>query len=225
MLKTPDLTIKMRNVDGSLCIYSWPRPLCVFQAGSAHVRIRRDANEQLVLAHVTNRLLPLVSALTVQIFKDDWTRPLLAGTLSSPVAPPPGGVADGYGSASLPPAPFSSSAEPDPLTSTPSKPSSPPPEFSFDTPGRNVAPVVLPGHPAHRPYGGGAYGGGAYPPYGMLGHGPARVGAVPGFGAPGLGAGFGPGTYRTGFGGPAAPLGFGTSNPLAPQSQYRQYRP
>ncbi|XP_074642837.1 zinc transporter 6-A-like isoform X2 [Tubulanus polymorphus] len=41
-------------------------------AGSLHVRIRRDANEQMVLAHVTNRLSTLVSNLTIQIFKDDW---------------------------------------------------------------------------------------------------------------------------------------------------------
>ena len=39
-----------------------------------HVRVRRDADEQLVLAHVVNRLSNLISVLTVQIFKDDWTR-------------------------------------------------------------------------------------------------------------------------------------------------------
>ncbi|CAD5120565.1 DgyrCDS9131 [Dimorphilus gyrociliatus] len=44
-------------------------------AGSMHVRVRRDADEQLVLAHVVNRLSDLVPNLTVQIFKDDWTRP------------------------------------------------------------------------------------------------------------------------------------------------------
>ena len=48
--------------------------VCVFQAGSVHVRVRRDADEQLVLAHVVNRLSNLISVLTVQIFKDDWTR-------------------------------------------------------------------------------------------------------------------------------------------------------
>ncbi|KAK8396935.1 hypothetical protein O3P69_005137 [Scylla paramamosain] len=42
--------------------------------GSLHVRIRRDANEQKVLAHVRERLSPLVPLLTVQVFKDDWTR-------------------------------------------------------------------------------------------------------------------------------------------------------
>lgn len=206
-------------------------PPSVFQAGSAHVRIRRDANEQLVLAHVTNRLLPLVSTLTVQIFKDDWTRPLLGATLSSPSAPPPLGMADGYAppSSSLLP-PLFSGAEPDPLTSTPSKPSSPPPEFSFDTPGRNVAAVVLPtpgGH-AHRPYAGLGLTYGA-PPYGGIpGQGAARVGVGPGFGAQGLGPGFGlgmGGAYRTTYGGSSVPVGFGTSNPAAPQSQYRQYRP
>ncbi|KAM6916484.1 LOW QUALITY PROTEIN: zinc transporter 6 [Xenentodon cancila] len=195
-------------------------------AGSAHVRIRRDANEQLVLAHVTNRLLPLVSTLTVQIFKDDWTRPLLTGALSSPSVAPPLGV-DGHAS-SMPPVLFSS-GELDPLTSTPSKPSSPPPEFSFDTPGRNVQPMVLPapGHHAHRPYGGMGLAYGAPPYAGLLNQGMARPGSELGYGAQGVG-GFGlgvGGSYRTGFGGSMAPLGFGTGNPLAPQSQYRQYRP
>ncbi|XP_022603886.1 zinc transporter 6 isoform X2 [Seriola dumerili] len=207
-------------------------------AGSAHVRIRRDANEQLVLAHVTNRLLPLVSTLTVQIFKDDWTRPLLSGTLSassSPSGPP----ADGYAplsSSALPPLLFSG-GELDPLTSTPSKPSSPPPEFSFDTPGRNMQPMVLPapGHHAHRPYGGLGLAYGASPYAGMLNQGLARPGGGLGLGVQGLGAGLGLGvgvggggvpssqSYRTAFGGSTAPLQFGTSNPLA--SQYRQYRP
>lgn len=204
----------------------------VFQAGSAHVRIRRDANEQLVLAHVTNRLLPLVSTLTVQIFKDDWTRPLLTGALSSPSSS--AAHAEGYAThlssaaaaAAFPP-------ELDPLTSTPSKPSpAPPPEFSFDTPGRNVAPVVL---PAHRPYGGLGLAYGPSPYAGMLNQGLARpgVGGVGGLGlgVQGLGAGFGMGvggagvqSYRTAFGGSAAaPLQFGAGNALS--SQYRQYRP
>ncbi|EDO40267.1 predicted protein, partial [Nematostella vectensis] len=43
-------------------------------AGSLHVRIRRDANEQMVLAHVINKLSHLVSDLTIQVFKDDWIR-------------------------------------------------------------------------------------------------------------------------------------------------------
>lgn len=42
--------------------------------GTVHVRIRRDADAQLVLAHVVNRLSNLISILTVQIFKDDWSR-------------------------------------------------------------------------------------------------------------------------------------------------------
>ncbi|XP_029031692.1 zinc transporter 6 [Betta splendens] len=190
-------------------------------AGSAHVRIRRDANEQLVLAHVTNRLLPLISTLTVQIFKDDWTRPLLAGALtSSPSSAPPLAAAESYAplsSSSLPPLLLSSAAELDPLTSTPSKPSSPPPEFSFDTPGRNVPPVFLPapGQQAPRPYGGlGLAYGAAYP--GMLGQGLARTSGGTGFGVAASHS------YRTALGGSMAPLRFGTSNPLPPQSQYRQ---
>ncbi|KAK4327784.1 hypothetical protein Pmani_001754 [Petrolisthes manimaculis] len=42
--------------------------------GSLHVRIRRDANEQMVLAHVRERLATLVPLLTIQVYKDDWTR-------------------------------------------------------------------------------------------------------------------------------------------------------
>ena len=42
--------------------------------GSLHVRIRRDADEQLVLAHVWNKLAGLVQVLTIHIFKDDWMR-------------------------------------------------------------------------------------------------------------------------------------------------------
>ncbi|CAH8507337.1 unnamed protein product [Heterobilharzia americana] len=43
-------------------------------AGCLYVRVRRDANEQLVLAHVTNKLYSLVKYLTIQVYKDDWTR-------------------------------------------------------------------------------------------------------------------------------------------------------
>lgn len=42
-------------------------------AGSIHVRIGRDANEQLVLAHLVDRLSNLVPDLTVQVFKDEWS--------------------------------------------------------------------------------------------------------------------------------------------------------
>ncbi|KAM3862687.1 zinc transporter 6 [Diretmus argenteus] len=203
-------------------------------AGSAHVRIRRDANEQLVLAHVTNRLLPLVSTLSVQIFKDDWTRPsLVTGNLPSSAAPL--GPVDGYAFSSAPPPPSSAGLDMDPLTSTPSKLSSPPPEFSFNTPGRNVQPVVLPApaHQAHRPYGGLGLGYGASPYTGMLSQGLARPGG--GLQGPVAGAGMGFGlsatgtpssqSYRTALAGTTAPLRFGTGNPLPSQSQYRQYQP
>ncbi len=36
--------------------------------------MRRDADEQLVLAHVWNKLAGLVQILTIHIFKDDWMR-------------------------------------------------------------------------------------------------------------------------------------------------------
>lgn len=44
------------------------------KVGSVHVRVRRDADEQMVLAHVYHRLSNLISVLNVQIFKDDWMR-------------------------------------------------------------------------------------------------------------------------------------------------------
>lgn len=43
-------------------------------AGSLHVRIRRDADEQLVLAHVWNKLSGVIKHLTIHVFKDDWIR-------------------------------------------------------------------------------------------------------------------------------------------------------
>jgi len=46
-------------------------------AGSVVVRVRRDADEQLVLAHVTDRLYPIVPELTVQVNKDTSWRPAL----------------------------------------------------------------------------------------------------------------------------------------------------
>ncbi|KAJ8250807.1 hypothetical protein COCON_G00227290 [Conger conger] len=106
-------------------------------AGSIHVRVGREAGEQMVLAHVTSRLHALVAPLTVQIFKDDWIRPSpVPGAL--PAAPPgaPG---------PRPPPPV------DVLTSTPAKPG-PPPEFSFHTPGRSGQPLLLPGAQAYRPH-------------------------------------------------------------------------
>jgi len=43
----------------------------LIMAGALQVRVRRDADEQMVLAHVTNRLAPLVSHLTVQVSGSD----------------------------------------------------------------------------------------------------------------------------------------------------------
>ncbi|KAF0297494.1 Zinc transporter 6-B [Amphibalanus amphitrite] len=43
-------------------------------AGSLHARVRRDAKEQEVLSKVSARFASLVHVLTVQVFKDDWTR-------------------------------------------------------------------------------------------------------------------------------------------------------
>ncbi|XP_055943271.1 zinc transporter 6-like isoform X1 [Argiope bruennichi] len=41
--------------------------------GTIHVRIRRDANEQIVLSHLLNKLSSMVTDITIQIFKDEWT--------------------------------------------------------------------------------------------------------------------------------------------------------
>uniref|UniRef100_A0A8B9PEJ4 Solute carrier family 30 member 6 n=1 Tax=Apteryx owenii TaxID=8824 RepID=A0A8B9PEJ4_APTOW len=151
----------------------------LLQAGSVHVRIRRDANEQMVLAHVTNRLYTLVSTLTVQIFKDDWIRPTLS---SVPIANNMLNLSDHH----IIPMPSLKAADNlNPVTSTPAKPSSPPPEFSFNTPGKNVNPVILL-NTHTRPYGLG------------FNHGSAPYSSVfnQGFGIPGMGATQG---FRTGF--------------------------
>ncbi|KAG8504821.1 Zinc transporter 6, partial [Galemys pyrenaicus] len=159
-------------------------------AGSVHVRIRRDANEQMVLAHVTNRLYTLVSILTVQIFKDDWVRPAL---LSGPVATNVLNFSDHH----IIPMPTLKNADDlNPVTSTPSKPSSPPPEFAFNTPGKNVNPVILLNSQT-RPYGLGLNHG--HTPYSNM--------LNQGLGIPGIGANHG---FRTGF--PNIPSRYGTSN-------------
>nr|XP_021530099.1 zinc transporter 6 isoform X4 [Aotus nancymaae] len=159
-------------------------------AGSVHVRIRRDANEQMVLAHVTNRLYTLVSTLTVQIFKDDWIRPAL---LSGPVAANVLNFSDHH----IIPMPLLKGTDDlNPVTSTPAKPSSPPPEFSFDTPGKNVNPVILL-NTQTRPYGFGLNHG--HTPYSSM--------LNQGLGVPGIGATQG---LRTGF--TNIPSRYGTNN-------------
>ena len=50
------------------------------------MRVRRDADEQLVLAHVVDRLSNLVSVLTVQVFKDEWAM-RKGGILPTPSVP------------------------------------------------------------------------------------------------------------------------------------------
>ncbi|XP_039743391.1 zinc transporter 6 isoform X1 [Pteropus medius] len=160
-------------------------------AGSVHVRIRRDANEQMVLAHVTNRLYTLVSTLTVQIFKDDWIRPAL---LSGPVAANVLNFSDHH---IIPMPPLKGTDESNHVTSTPAKPSSPPPEFSFNTPGKNVSPFVLL-NTQTRPYGLGL----------NHGHIPYSSSVLnQGLGVPGIGTTQG---FRTGF--TNIPSRYGTNN-------------
>uniref|UniRef100_A0A5F5PZE9 Zinc transporter 6 n=1 Tax=Equus caballus TaxID=9796 RepID=A0A5F5PZE9_HORSE len=160
------------------------------EAGSVHVRIRRDANEQMVLAHVTNRLYTLVSTLTVQIFKDDWIRPAL---LSGPVAANVLNFSDHH---IIPMPPLKVTDDSNPVTSTPAKPSSPPPEFSFNTPGKNVSPVILL-NTQTKPYGLGLNHG--HTPYSSM--------LNQGLGVPGIGASQG---FRTGF--TNIPSRYGTNN-------------
>ncbi|XP_039387961.1 zinc transporter 6 isoform X3 [Mauremys reevesii] len=164
-------------------------------AGSVHVRIRRDANEQMVLAHVTNRLYTLVSTLTVQIFKDDWIRPTLT---SGPIANNMLNLSDHH---IIPMPPLKATDNLNPVTSTPAKPSSPPPEFSFNTPGKNMNPVILL-NTQTRPYGLG------------LNHGSVPYSSVfnQGLGIPGMGATQG---FRTGF--TNVPSRYGTSTRSQPQ--------
>ncbi|XP_055979844.1 zinc transporter 6 isoform X1 [Sorex fumeus] len=162
-------------------------------AGSVHVRIRRDANEQMVLAHVTNRLYTLVSTLTVQIFKDDWVRPAL---VSGPVAANVLSFSDQY---VIPMPPLKMAEDVNPVTSTPAKASSsPPPEFSFNTPGKNVSPFLFL-NTQTRPYSMGL-------PHGHL---PYNNVLHQGLGAPGAGA---PQEFRTGF--THIPSRYGTNNRL-----------
>ncbi|NXV99654.1 ZNT6 protein, partial [Fregetta grallaria] len=165
-------------------------------AGSVHVRIRRDANEQMVLAHVTNRLYTLVSTLTVQIFKDDWIRPTLS---SVPIANNILNLSDHH---IIPMPPLKAADNLNPVTSTPAKPSSPPPEFSFNTPGKNMSPVIL-SNTQTRPYGLG------------INHGSAPYSSVlnQGFGIPGMGATQG---FRTGF--TNVPSRYGTNTRGQPRS-------
>lgn len=55
-------------------------------AGSLQVRVRRDANEQEVLAKVTSCLSSQLNDLTIQVVKDDWNIPISSLTLSSPTS-------------------------------------------------------------------------------------------------------------------------------------------
>ena len=57
------------------------------------MRVRRDANDQLVLAHVYSRLSTMITHLTIQIFKDDWSRSTAYQIINNTaLAPPPPAV-------------------------------------------------------------------------------------------------------------------------------------
>lgn len=56
-------------------------------AGSLHVRVRRDANEQEVLTQLTSRLSSQLNDLTIQIVKEDWSLPTMPVTAASITSP------------------------------------------------------------------------------------------------------------------------------------------
>ncbi|XP_016331591.1 zinc transporter 6-like [Sinocyclocheilus anshuiensis] len=174
-------------------------------AGSVHVRIRRDADEQMVLAHVTNRLHTLVSTLTVQIFKDDWARHSLT---SSTLPTGSLSLSEYVASAAFPPAGSKPLEELNPVTSTPAKPSSPPPEFSFNMPGKHIQPVVFQHRPFNTPL---SYGMSPYSS--MLNQGFAHPS-----GGPATRLGFGAQGYRTLN---AAPHRYGSGLPASQTGQQR----
>lgn len=99
---------------------------CVWQAGSVQVRVRRDADEQMVLAHVYHRLSNLVPVLTVHIFKDDWMTKSTNYVLGERVQSPP-----------FYPKPLADVMPPPLMTSTPantpSKPYIPQPAYNPQT--------------------------------------------------------------------------------------------
>ncbi|XP_072027350.1 LOW QUALITY PROTEIN: zinc transporter 6-B-like [Amphiura filiformis] len=111
-------------------------------AGSLHVRVRRDANEQMVLAHVANKVSHLVSILTVQVIKDDWTRlaPMTSFTnMSSTKLPPP--------------APLSSSIMSAMPNSNAYTPPSSPPNSQKTVPKMNFDYLKTPARASSTPYG------------------------------------------------------------------------
>uniref|UniRef100_A0A8C2A7Y2 Solute carrier family 30 member 6 n=1 Tax=Cyprinus carpio TaxID=7962 RepID=A0A8C2A7Y2_CYPCA len=179
------------------------------QAGSIHVRIRRDADEQMVLAHVTNRLHTLVSPLTVQIFKDDWARHSLT---SSTLPTGSLSLSEYVASAAFPPAGSKPLEESNLVTSTPVKPSSPPPEFSFNTPGKHIQPVVFQTAQQHRPFNTPLSSG--MSPYSSM----LNQGLVHPSGGPALRMGFGVQGYRTLN---AAPHRYGSGLPASQTGQQR----
>ena len=90
------------------------------------MRVRRDANDQLVLAHVYNRLSSIVSHLTIQIFKDDWNRSTAYQIINNPAMVPPVTPIKPVAHYSLPPTirpsyttGSGSTGQPQPWTSTP----------------------------------------------------------------------------------------------------------
>ena len=48
--------------------------ICLINKSKCFPSFRRDADEQLVLAHVWNKLANVAQILTIHIFKDDWLR-------------------------------------------------------------------------------------------------------------------------------------------------------
>eukprot|EP00794_Sanderia_malayensis_P020588 gene20588-22619_t len=69
-------------------------------AGSFHVRVSRDADEQMILAKITHRLSPFIHQLTIQTYKDD--RSLPPTNYASLIMPPNNPAAINLNSTALP---------------------------------------------------------------------------------------------------------------------------
>lgn len=59
---------------------------CSLQAGSLYIKVKRDADEQVVLQQVTSKLAGHVTHLTVHITKDEWSVSPMGSHSSSAVS-------------------------------------------------------------------------------------------------------------------------------------------
>jgi len=69
-------TVALSRKQGSKDVNSFGLILC----GRIDVRVRRDSDVQMVLAHVYNKLSQLIGQLTIQVIKDEWSTPKLSAS-------------------------------------------------------------------------------------------------------------------------------------------------